>query len=401
MESIDKINSLVRKVLNDELSLTHAIELLSSDEFKPFLSEKVIISLDEVAKSLLHQSPQTAYLLSILAYESAKIIDFPKLQAECGLSLGPILIVLGQFQNAIAFLLEAINIFKDNKDFHSLGLSLNNLGIAYRYQGNYTNAIICHSKALKLFHTMRDKHRETECLGNLGLVHKNLGNYSKAAEYFQQLLPILQKNGNRQAEVQTLGNLGNTYNHLENHSEAIKYYERGLTISQELNDRRGEASFLGNLGTIYHQLEDYQKAHSYYMCGLKTAREIGNIGIEARFLVNLGSISSSLQNYAEAIEHYLDALKMLREIGAFDFEKICLTGLGIVYDQHLMQNDVAYNYYKQAIELAEKLRGMIKQEEHKTSYLGMSENVYDLMIQLCSRIGNKQKVKLIESFEYL
>jgi len=560
MEGIDKILSLVQKVLQNDLSLEQAVKLLSSSEFKPHLKDKVITRLDEIANQLMLQAPPVAYLLSKFSYEACKIMGNLVQQPYCGLTLGRILLRSGRFYVAISLFEEVLRFFEEKNEKQAIGAVLGNLGIACYslsdylkaaehhqqalkidreigdrqgegsdlgnlgitysslgdlpraidfYQqalkiareigdrcsegnqlgslgnansslGDYPKAIEYYQHALKILREIEDRKGESAVLDNLGIVYYSLGDYTKAIEYYQQALKISQEIGDRQFEGNHLGNLGLAYaslgdypgaidfyqqalkisreigdrglegatldnlgltyaslgdypraieyyqhameisreigdrqnegNHLGNlgnayfslgdHPKAIEYHQQALKISREIGDRKGEGVTLDNLGLTYASLGDYPRAIEYCQQALKISREIGDRKNEGSSLGNLGNVYFSLGDYQQVIEYYQQALNIFRVIGDIDSERIELGNLGSAH-KSLKENDKAYSYYKNSIDLTEKIRGVIKQEEYRSSYFKRSENVYDSIILLCNRMRSEQEEKLIESFEYL
>lgn len=599
MEATEKILSLVQRILRGELTLERAKEALLSNQFKPWLSEKVIMELDERANQLILHSPPTAYVLSELSYEASKATDNRNLQATCGFTLGCMLICtsrfresilrleqvlrycerikgkraigsvvcnlgfayfsLGYYSKAIEYYERALKIAREMEDLGQVGGNLNNLATAYRSSGDYLKAMECaeqalesfqkigdipgeilatlggihlslgnyrkalgyyqqalasalakrqqrtegvaldglglayislgqyakaidhHQKALMMYKEIGNRNGEGEALHNLGVAYSSLGEYNKAVKHYEEGLKISREVGNRQGERDALGGLaiacwstgnfseaieyseqaleisqqmgdrageGKSLSHLGNisfslgeYAKVIYYYEQALNISKKIGDRTGEAINLGNLGSAYFSLGHYAQAIESYRKALKTSREIQHTKLEGDTLDNLGLLYfsqgdcsaaveyhkqaleisrkiadrkgegekldhlgvaySSKGDYPKAIEYHQKALKISREIGAIELKWASLANLGLVYDRHLGHHDEAYAYYGQSIGVAEKVRARIKQEEHRSSFIGKSEDIYDLMILLCNQMKAQRKERLLESLEYL
>ena len=78
--------------------------------------------------------------------------------------------------------------------------------------------------------------REQDCyrisLNRLGLCYKYLGQYEKAISYHQQCHDISEKIGNRQGVAISLGNLGSCYRSLGQYEKAISYHQQYHDISE-------------------------------------------------------------------------------------------------------------------------------------------------------------------------
>ncbi|VEP15844.1 Tetratricopeptide repeat protein (fragment) [Hyella patelloides LEGE 07179] len=136
----------------------------------------------------------------------------------CGISLGNAYGSLGQYQRAIDYYQQALEIARDIGDREYEGHSLGNLGLAYGYEG--------HS------------------LGSLGNVYSSLGKYQRAIDYYQQALEIAQDIGDRGHEGRSLGNLGLAYGSLGEYQRAIDYHQQALKIARDIGDREYEGRSL-------------------------------------------------------------------------------------------------------------------------------------------------------------
>ena len=128
----------------------------------------------------------------------------------------------------------------------------------------YETAVDFYEQALNLAREIGDKQSEGRWLGNLGNTHYFLGNYQKAIDYYQSALNIAKEIGDKQGEGSWLGNLGLAYDSLSDHPKAIGYDEQALDLAREIGDKRAEGAWLGGLGNSYVYLGDHPKAIGYY-----------------------------------------------------------------------------------------------------------------------------------------
>src|SRR5204863_6255192 len=98
--------------------------------------------------------------------------------------------------------------------------------------------------------------REAEgvSLANLGMAYKDLSQISRALDLYQQALVILRETGPRRVEANALGHMGTAYRELGQVSRAVELYQQQLVISRELQNRRDEGKALNNLGNAYNRL---------------------------------------------------------------------------------------------------------------------------------------------------
>jgi tetratricopeptide (TPR) repeat protein len=236
---------------------------------------------------------------------------------------------LSEYNRAIEFFQQALEISRKIADRNGEAASLNNLGNAYDLLGQYQQAIHFHQQSLEIKKEIGDRHGEANSLMGIGITYYSLGQYQQAIQFYQQSLEIKKEIGDRNGEAKSFGNLGNAYDSLGQYQQAIQFYQQSLEIAREIGDRHGEASSLNNLGEAYRNLGQYQHAIQFYQQSLEIAREIGDRHGEANPLMNLGSAYKSLGHYQRAIRFYQQSLEIQREIGDRRGEANSLHNLGL------------------------------------------------------------------------
>jgi len=236
---------------------------------------------------------------------------------------------LGQYQQAIHFYQQSLEIYREIGDRHGEASSLMNLGIAYKSLGQYQQVIHFQQQSLGIYREIGDRNGEASSLNNLGLAYKSLGQYQQSIQFQQQSLEIYREIGDRNGEASSLNNLGLAYYSLGQYQQSIQFHQQSLEIYREIGDRHGEASSLNNLGNAYDSLGQYQQANQFYQQSLEIKREIGDRFGEANSLGNLGNVYVSLGQYQQAIQFYQQSLDIEREIGDRNGEANSLNNLGL------------------------------------------------------------------------
>ncbi|MEM6399041.1 MAG: tetratricopeptide repeat protein [Cyanobacteria bacterium P01_D01_bin.116] len=193
--------------------------------------------------------------------------------------------------------------------------SLTQLGNAYLRLGEYQRAIEFYRQHLQISEEIGDRLRKGQSLGNLGNAYLCLGEYQRAIEFYRLHLQISEEIGDREGEGSSLGNLGCAYEFLGNCRRAIKFHQQSLEIAREIGDRKIEGNSLGGLGNAYRSLGKYQWAIEFHHQHLNISREIGERWMERQSLGNLGDAYCSLGEYQQAIKFYRQSLEIAREIG--------------------------------------------------------------------------------------
>ncbi|MEH2087877.1 tetratricopeptide repeat protein [Nostoc sp.] len=215
-----------------------------------------------------------------------------------------------------------------DKETWKYGFVLNELGNASQCLGQYEQAINYHQQSLEIKKKIGDRNGEVDSLGNLGNCYNSLTEYPRAINYYEQSLLIAKEINDRNGESNSLNNLGNTYTSLEDYSNGIDHYEQSLLIKMELGDRNGESNCLNNLGVVYRILEQYQQAIEYFQRSLQIQSELGEskMGerrVEANAWLNLGGALVSANRESDALGAYRNARELYQAMELEKEVKLC------------------------------------------------------------------------------
>ncbi|MEL7477122.1 MAG: tetratricopeptide repeat protein, partial [Cyanobacteria bacterium J06555_12] len=112
--------------------------------------------------------------------------------------------------------------------------ALGNLGTAYGELGDYERAIDFYQQTLDIKRELGHRLGEAQSLGNMGSAYGNLGDYERAIDFHQQSLDIDREIGHRLGEGISLHNLGVAFWDLGNLSEAAQYLEASAQVQESL-----------------------------------------------------------------------------------------------------------------------------------------------------------------------
>ncbi|WP_334951909.1 tetratricopeptide repeat protein [Nostoc sp.] len=193
--------------------------------------------------------------------------------------------------------------------------ALTSLGNAYNSLGQYQRAIEFHQQSLEISREIGDRNGEGNSLNNLGSAYCSLGQYQQTIKFLQQSLEIFREIGDRNGEGKSLISLGNAYKSLGQYQRAIEFYQQSLEIFREIGDRNGEGNSLIGLGNAYDSLEQYQRAIKFHQQSLEIKREIGDIQGEAIAWFNLGLSLENLNRESDALGAYRNARELYQAMG--------------------------------------------------------------------------------------
>jgi tetratricopeptide (TPR) repeat protein len=124
--------------------------------------------------------------------------------------------------------------------------SLNNLGNAYCSLGQYQQAIQFQQQSLEIKREIGDRNGEANSLGNLGLAYYSLRQYQQSIQFQQESLEICREIGDLNGEADSLNNLGIALQALSRRGESIKAFDASRKIYEELG--------------LYHEIESSDKS---------------------------------------------------------------------------------------------------------------------------------------------
>lgn len=258
-------------------------------------------------------------LTSLLAeYESHDDADAPEtaaVRADLLNRLGRLQYVLGELDEALAYLEKSLAIRREIGDRSGEGTTLNNISLIHSARGEYDKALVYLEKSLAIQREIDDRAGEGTTLNNISGVFLARGDYGKALEYLEMSLEITREIGDRSGEGTTLNNISQIYDARGDYGKALEYLETSLTITREIGDRALEARALNNLSQIYSANKDYEKALEYLEICLTITREIGDREVEGVTLNNLSQIYDARGDYGKALEYLEESLAIQREIG--------------------------------------------------------------------------------------
>ena len=211
-------------------------------------------------------------------------------------------------QSATTTLAKARRILTEVAAFHESrgesfdqALALNNIGLAWWYEGENQAAARAFQSALALYKYLHERARKGQVLNNLGLVHYELGRFPEAGALFMESLSLVYESSAPELHASVLGNLALTQLELGQHDLALRNLELTLQKWRALQNRRQQADNLQRIGEVYGELGDHDSALSYYRQALElSSAELDPRGRTAA-LRAIASIVRERGDYAGAL----------------------------------------------------------------------------------------------------
>lgn len=220
---------------------------------------------------------------------------------------------LSNFEKAIEYYDECIYVLQSIGDLDFEATVLTNRGLSYQLNGDLKAALNNYLESLSIYKSNNSKIHYA-LYNNLGIVYLETGSYQESLLYFTKALKETQDAKNVIDESFTLANLGRTYIYMEDYSNAITYLSEAMIIMKKYGNRQAECQVFANLGKSYMKMRCYPEAIKYYNRALKYYKEIGDKSSVDHTLCELGELYFELNDYRASKQFFMDGLEVSQKI---------------------------------------------------------------------------------------
>ncbi|HSL08536.1 MAG TPA: tetratricopeptide repeat protein, partial [Pseudonocardiaceae bacterium] len=161
-------------------------------------------------------------------------------------------------------------------DRHGEAWIANNLGEGYRGLGQFDEAIDHLRQALVAWRKLDDRWGEGWTLYNFGSTYRSMGRFEEALKHYHQALARGRDMGKPWGEAWALHGLGTTYRSMKRFDEALDHYHQALTAYRKINERRGEGRTLYDVGEIQYDTGRLAEARASWHQALAIFEDLGD-----------------------------------------------------------------------------------------------------------------------------
>ncbi|WP_261133987.1 helix-turn-helix domain-containing protein [Bacillus sp. Marseille-Q3570] len=235
-----------------------------------------------------------------------KAYDYINLYSINGINKISILSSLGithgklkEYNSAIHFLTNALELNRSSNLLYKHGHILMSLGICYRRLKEFDKAIISYMDALEYFIFTKDSSRQAATIYNIGLLHFYTGNYKVSKQRLLEALGLYSQLSESTKMVIVKLSLADTLIKLEEYELALNHCENCLKIASDKNEV-GEA--YQKIGEIYSSKGDSDKAITNFKLAITKFEEIDPL--YKNTLLLLGKEFYNIKNNEEAAKYF-------------------------------------------------------------------------------------------------
>jgi two-component SAPR family response regulator/Flp pilus assembly protein TadD len=163
--------------------------------------------------------------------------DLRIIQAEALRAKGLSLYRLGQLNEAIAWLEQALVVCNALDDAKMAAILRLELGLAYMSAGRYSQALVQYNQALDHWRKTGNLTFQSPLLNNLGVLYHFRGDYEQAGSLLEEALTCAKQSGDTHIVAATLASLGDLYADLGAAQVALETYDQAHKIAQQINYR--------------------------------------------------------------------------------------------------------------------------------------------------------------------
>ena len=297
-------------------------------------------------------------------------------------------------------------------------------GNALYEMGRFSDALERFETSVALMRDVGDRFGEAIALKDAGILSKYLRRYDRSFIDLSEALTIFREINDHAGVISTLHNIGIAYDAVGASRLALEAYEEALKVSREIDDRTGACHVLVRLGYL---VRNQQLALQYLTEALKLAEELNLYDLQVESLNGLSSLFGETGQLDEAIQAQEGSLKLNRQWNRREATE--LTGLGYLYLKRTPERAIGYfrdalaasrresdsplnfsphhglatafrllgdlngaiEHYRIAIESLESVRTKLSSKQHRASFAGKHQHIYNGLIETLLELHEKDK----------
>lgn len=221
------------------------------------------------------------------------------------------------------------------------------------YQSEYDSMLYYSEVVLELARKKKDTFNIGVSLFNIGEAYKYKSEYEKGLEYTLQAVNMLEGKGYSNIEANLYGGLQGTYLMLKQYDKAIGYGIKSVELGRKMENKGSLVSSLTNLANCYAEIKNFPEAKKNYAEAIALAQETGNKSVEAMCYEGLTDIALKEKRTVDILVYAQKALALHTETGNNYGIMASNQGLSIYY---LYKKDftIAADHAQKALKIAEE-----------------------------------------------
>jgi tetratricopeptide (TPR) repeat protein len=222
---------------------------------------------------------------------------------------------LGNYPEALRVARAAVAILRTDGPPSASAEAWQCLGLVHRDCGRPAAALRCFTRALTIFQQQQEPSGQSRAWSGRGTALGAMGDISGATHAQLQAVRFAQRAEHRLLEAYTLCRLGEHYVRIDRGADAIPQLQQGLELCRQMGDLFGEAMALCTLGEAHLLIGADDRSVELLRTALNLARELGAPLLLARTLVRAGDSAAATDDDDTARQYWREALELFQQLG--------------------------------------------------------------------------------------
>jgi signal transduction histidine kinase len=225
---------------------------------------------------------------------------------------------LGEYESAIAYGIQAAELYDDSSSEEEVSRILNTLALCYMNKGDLAKALTLffESYAYLEKYLFDDEVISKRIAGihiNISIVYRYNKDVDKSLEHLELAEQVFDKYKDINGLIHCYNSFGNIYLREENTIEAEKYFRKSLVLAENENNDFGVAVVYNNLSQIYEQKDELETALEYALKSLELKKYMNNHDSVLSSYVRISKIFHELKDYQKALSNLITAKYLAEE----------------------------------------------------------------------------------------
>ena len=298
------------------------------------------------------------------ALQLAETLNYANGRALAFLGIGGTCFFLGQYEDAIANLRQALTLFTQLKDIDNLSRTWNWFGIVYMQLGAIDKSINAYENALLLVREIGDL-QTAIVLDNLGESYQHLFDMEKALEYHQQGLELIKGIDLPTQLIDFYRNMGVELCYLGQVEEGLVYLEQAMAMSREYDQHSTVMQSLYSLALAKIENGDLEEGKQYAEELLEITEARSLRGKQAQAMYLLGLYHQATGDFEKAQQAWQQVLFFAHDTGQHNLLWQVHSGLALISESEALTR----THYRIAAEIIDQIVYPIEDNKLRNKFL--------------------------------
>ena len=243
----------------------------------------------------------------------------PIIRAKAICRAGGLQIIRGNMIGTIELVEEAMDIYRESEDEEGLAWSLNLMGQSKTWSGKeFNQAMPFLSESVEIFKSLGNDWGVAYSLPFIGQVVEFQGDYERSVTLQKKGITIFERVGDQWNQAYSLYLLGGSATRHSDYQLAEWALEQSLKKCGLIKDKVMEAHALKGLGQLALQKDDREHMEEIYLAALEALQKIGDENCVATTLRGLGEVAQRKGDYAKGAKLLGQSLLAYEKLGLDD-----------------------------------------------------------------------------------